>query len=43
MCFWNMLLVWMGSQGVEELFFEVGILHMFLFKACRDRSDGVRR
>ena len=43
MCFWNMLLVCMGSQGVEELFLEVGILHMFLFKACRDMSDGVRR
>jgi hypothetical protein len=38
-----MLLVWMGSQGVEELFFEVGILHMFLIKGCRDRCDGVRR
>ena len=43
MCFWNMLLVWMGSQGVEQLFFEVGILQMFLIKGCRDRCDGVRR
>ena len=31
----------MGSHGVKELFFEMGLLHIGWVKSCWDRVEGV--
>jgi hypothetical protein len=31
----------MGSHGVKELFFEMGLLHIGWVKSCWDRDEGV--
>ena len=36
------VLAFNGCHGLQELFFEFEILHMFLVKGCRDRGQGVK-
>jgi hypothetical protein len=35
------VLACMALHGLQDLLFKLGILHMCLVKACRDRGEGV--
>ncbi len=39
--FWLVLPAWMGSHGLKDFFFELGLLHIGWVKSCWDRVEGV--